>query len=366
MQRTISFKTWTAVFFGGIWQFVRTIFSWKNKPPFWRAVWATITVCIVILTSIAGYAFYDETYVRNRRYAWHDGRRILSGSYCYVDRSGGKAYIIDIKSGRKVLTELDWIARPADGDSLIVFAKDGKRGFFNRRSGEVAIPARYDAAWCFNDGVAGVCEGDSVYFINHSGHPANSRKFARQPCRDYAYHGNCFAFDENGKYGLVSRNGDIAVPAVYDEILPMPGNMWKTKSGNLHGVMDNDGKTILTCSYREICVEAESGIVATFADHSKKRFDYDGTLTDGFVCDSICTLDYPSDEIGKDGNRVLKAANLLLYSSDSHHGLIDRNGKPVTPPVYTSICAYSADLYACQAGMGGKILLDGKGKKVND
>ena len=60
MKKKITFKMWLSVFFGGIWQFIRNIFSWKNKTPFWRVIWATITVCIVAFTSMLGYAFYDE------------------------------------------------------------------------------------------------------------------------------------------------------------------------------------------------------------------------------------------------------------------------------------------------------------------
>lgn len=51
---------WLSVFFGGIWQFVCNIFSWKNKTPFWRVIWAIITVGIVAFTCMLGYhlAYY--------------------------------------------------------------------------------------------------------------------------------------------------------------------------------------------------------------------------------------------------------------------------------------------------------------------
>lgn len=39
MKKKISLKMWLSVFFGGIWQFIRNIFSWKNKTPFWRVIW---------------------------------------------------------------------------------------------------------------------------------------------------------------------------------------------------------------------------------------------------------------------------------------------------------------------------------------
>lgn len=67
MKNKITFGMWLSVFFGGIWQFIRNIFSWKNKTPFWRVIWATITVCVVSVTCMLGYAFYDE-FMRHKSY----------------------------------------------------------------------------------------------------------------------------------------------------------------------------------------------------------------------------------------------------------------------------------------------------------
>lgn len=44
---------------------------------------------------------------------------------------------------------------------------------------------------------------------------------------------------------------------------------------------------------------------------------------------------------------------------------MDKNGRPVTPPVYGSISAYSADLYECQIDSCGEfVMLDANGNKV--
>lgn len=369
MKKGITFRTWITVFFGGIWQFICTIFSWKNKTPFWRVVWAVITICVVAVTAMLGYAFYEEFYVRAKRYAYYNECNNISDHYNFFDkgRNGGKSYIRHVRTGEKVLTGLDWVALPEDGDSLIVFAKDGKRGFFNRYTGKVDIPAVYDAAWCFNDGVAGVCTGDSIFFIDRNGSPVNNHRFLRQPNRNYVYYGNYFAFVENGKAGLIDRNGDIAFAAGFDDIIPAPANMWIVKSGELYGAINADGKQILPCEYKDVTIYQEGGVVVAGTDNTKKRFDYDGSVTDNFVYDNVYLLQYSSDKFDTDGNRIPEAADLYVYTVGYYRGLMDKNGHPVTMPLYSGIAAISADLYdCCIADTNESVILNSKGEKVND
>lgn len=358
---------WLSVFFGGIWQFICNIFSWKNKTPFWRVIWATITFCIVAFTSMLGYAFYDE-FVRDQRYRNYYAES-LGDRYSYRNKGNGsgESYIFDKLSGEKILTGIDWIARPEDGDSLIVFAKDKKRGFFNRYSGEVSIPAKYDAAWCFNDGVAGVCLGDSVFFIDHNDRPINSLKFARIPNRNYVYHGNYYAFADKGKMGLVDKDGNIALEAIYDDITPMANKMWNVTAGEKVGAVNADGKIVVPCEYKGVLIYDEGGIVVIAEDNSKKALDYSGVVTDDFVYDFTNTLEHYSDDFDKEGNRILKAANLFSYMSNGRYGLMDKNGHPITPPIYNSISAYSANLFECQIACGGEyVMLNEKGEKVTN
>lgn len=68
MKKNISFKMWLSVFFGGIWQFIRNIFSWKNKTPFWRVIWITNAVCIIAVISMFVIAFHKESH-RNYHYS---------------------------------------------------------------------------------------------------------------------------------------------------------------------------------------------------------------------------------------------------------------------------------------------------------
>lgn len=367
MKSDITFKTWICVFLGGIWQFVRNIFSWKNKTPFWRVIWAMITVCVLVFTVMLSYAFYDEFYVRKHRYMVRYERTDLGENFYFYNKGKGDCYITEKKTGKKIHEGLDWIASSFDGDSLVVFAKDGKRGFLSRCSGNIVIPAKYDAAWCFNDGVAGVCVDDSVFFIDHSDRPIYARKFARIPNRNYTYHGNLFAFMENDKQGLVDRSGNTVIPAIYDDIIPMANKMWNVKLNDKVGTVNAEGKLIIPCEYNGVFIYPKGGIVVMSEDNSKKKMDYNGIVTDSFVYDYTYTLDYCSDDLDEDGARIQRPSKLFTYSCNGHYGLIDKKGHPVTPPIYSSISAYSADLFECQIDNGGEyVMLNEKGEKVNN
>lgn len=366
MKKEISLKLWLAVLTGGIVQFVRNIFSWKKMSTFWRVIACIITACVLFMACVTGYVFYDEYYARPHRHADYHAKTFLGNRLEFYNGDPGKSYIYNIRTDEKVLDGLDWIARSEDGDSLVVFAKEGKRGFLSRWSGDVIIPAKYDAAWCFNDGVAAVCVADSVFFIDHAGKPIISRKYRRTKEHNYMYHGQCFANRVGDKLGLVDRAGNDVSPVIYDELHADDFNMWVTKIGDKYGVISDKGAVIAPNEYAYVTIYHEGGIVVTNADNSMKQLNYEGKVTAEFVYGYSYPLDYYSDEIDSEGERVKKPANLWYYTSNNHFGLIDKNGHPVTPPVYQRIEAFSADLFECQIDDGGeRILLNSKGQPVN-
>jgi len=372
MKKNITFKMWLTVFFGGIWQFIRNIFSWKNKTPFWRIIWVTITVCVVVITGMLCYSFFDH-YNRYTRYDYweqHDPR--LSSNYKFRNNgtNSGKSYIYDSRTKKKVMKGIDWIAVPEDGDSLIIVAKNGKRGFVNRFTAETVIPFKYDAAWSFTDGIAGVCEGDSVYFIDHSGKPINNKKFARKKdYGSYVYHGNYAAIPYGDKYGLVDKTGEWAVLPEYENIHIAAKNMWHVYNNGKAGAISSKGQFVLPLEYEYVWIHGSGGItVANPVDHSQSRYDYDGTLLDKFIFDEVCELSYYINEFDDEGNQKKSVDNMLKYTANNYAGLMTRNGVPVTPPLYFDIECVSPGVYQCRvSGYNSDcIMVNSKGEKIND
>lgn len=370
MKKKISIRVWLSVFFGGIWQFIRNIFSWKNKTPFWRVIWVTITVCILALTGMIGYAFYDEFYARKHRYA-HYYDCVISPKYKFHNNGRGQAssYIYDAKTNKKLMKGIDWIAVPESGDSLMVVSKDGKRGYINRFTLQTAIPFKYDAAWSFYEDVAAVCEGDSIYFIDHKGNPINDVKFLRDKQYDnYAYHGKYVAIPVREKYGLVDKTGRWAVAPAYDNIEFGANDLWYAKKDYLTGVIGPEGGLVLPVEYEYVWIHEKDGItVASAVDHSQSRYDYDGTLLDDFVFDEVYDLSYYIDEFDEEGNRKIAVDDMVKYSAYNSYGLMTRTGIPITPPLYYEIDCLAPGVYQCRVTdfSSDCIMINGKGQKIS-
>lgn len=320
-----------------------------------------------------GYAFYDEFMRRSDyRYSW-EGRydSDLSPYFKYRNNghNEGKSYIYDSRTKEKVIKDIDWIAVPADGDSLIIVAKGGKRGFVNRYTAETVIPFKYDAAWSFTDGVAGVCEGDSVYFIDHSGNPVYNRKFARQRGYDrYVYHGNYAAIPLNGKYGLIDRTGKWVFQPEHDDIHIGARNMWYVIDDDKWGVVGADGQLAIPMEFENVWIYTDNGITVAKADHSQSRYDYDGTLLDEFVFDEVYNLAYFINEFDDEGNQK-KAVdeNVRKYSANNYYGLMTKTGVPVTAPLYSDIEVVTPGVYQCHIPETSEcIMVNANGIKVNN
>ncbi|MCH5234095.1 MAG: WG repeat-containing protein [Muribaculaceae bacterium] len=368
MKRNISFKIWLSIFFGGIWQFICNIFSWENKAPFWRVVWAIITLCCVAFTSMLAYAFYKEFIYDNSNLYSYDSS--LSSNFKFKDTgyNSGSSFIYDVRTKKKVIKDIDWIAFPEDPDSLIVVAKKGKRGFVNMFTAEISIPFIYDAAWSFTDGVAAVSLGDSIFFIDHSGTPINDKKFKRDPkYGSYVYHGNFAAIPLEGRFGLIDRNGDWTIAPTYDNIHIGPNNMWYVLSNDKWGVLNDKAQFVFPVEFQNVTIHSNNGITLTNNDNSQSRYDYDGSLIDKFVFDEVFELAYFINEFDDDGNQK-KAIdiNMLAYSVGNYYGLMTRKGIPVTPPLYNTIESVAPGVYLCEIPDACQsILINEKGEKIN-
>lgn len=372
MKKRISLSMWLYVFFGGIWQFIRNVFSWKNKTPFWRVIWATITVCVVAVTAMLAAAWYIEFVRHDYRYSpeCYDGH--ISPKYKYHNngRDQASSYIYDAKTKEKVMKGIDWIAVPDSEDSLMVVSKAGKRGYVNRFTLETAVPFKYDAAWSFYEDVAAVCEGDSIHYIDHKGNPINNVKFLRDKKYDkYAYHGKYAAIPVGKKYGLIDKSGEWVVPPTYDNIRLGAKNLWYVSNDGKTGVIGPDAQMILPIEYEYVWIHGIDGItVASAVDHSQSRYDYDGTLLDGFIFDEVYEMAYYINEFDDDGNQKKAVDNMVKYSANSFYGLMTRTGIPVTPPLYSDIECLAPGVYQCRVSdyFRDCVMINGKGEKIND
>lgn len=367
MKKEISFKMWLSVFFGGIWQFVRYLFSWKNKGPIGKFVGVCIGLLALFICAVIAYVIYDDVKRDNRWVSREDvSERIQFVKKCYSDKPG---WISSRYSNEKLIDNVDWVAVPESDDSLAVFSRKGKRGYFNRYSGYVAIPAKYDAAWVFSNGIAAVAEGDSILFIDGNGAAAIARKFPRDFRLNYVFHGNYSVMGNGqGAVGLIDKAGKWIVNPEYDEVVPASHNYWKMRKGfeesELWYAFTDNGEPINKEGVKVIEITGDLGVIYTLPNHLKMVVDFDGNRQEKFLCQDIAPMYYTSDRRDKDGNFMEERATLYRYRmSDGYEGLCKANGDIVTEPLYWVVKTIGKDLYHCTyKGTNSGVIINSSGE----
>lgn len=374
MSNKITFKNWLANLGKGLWQaicWVGRCLNPKYKTPFWRIIWSVLTICIVVATCIITHVWYQME--REELHRFGHKQRISNQLTFVKPRYSTKPGIIqNFITGEVIAKDIDWIALPADEDSLIVYSKDDKRGYINRFSGEIAIPAKYSKAWVFSGGVAAVAEGDSVYFIDHSGKAVNNKKLAYNPKNHgYVFHGDyCAMAVDDGLMGLIDRNGNWAVEPKYQWIISEANNFWRAREGDsqtgLWYALNDRAELVTEIGYPEITISEDFGIIATLPNHLQVSYGFDGTKSDKFLCRDLEKMYYDKDEWDEEGNKIIDATTLMRYRmSDGYEGLCTVDGDIITEPIYWEIAPITKDTYLCKyKDASAGVIVNSKGEIV--
>lgn len=337
---------------------------------FWRLVGGLVAGCCVVVTGVLVYQ-YRYQHLRDREE--HGDVRRVSADYRFVKPYGASSGRLEqVSTGRITLDDVDWVAVSVDDDSLAVYSKDGLRGYFNRFSGEVSIPAQYLRAWVFSDGVAAVSDGDCIYFIDHDGQPVNGKRFPyRHREAGYLYHGGyCAMHGDDGLMGLIDRRGEWAVEPRFQIITSETRDYWKAREGDhktgLWYAIDDSARLVTERGYPELSITEDAGIVATLPDHRRVSYGFDGVMSDELLIYGIDLLRYPTGQNDASGQTGLAIATLMSYSMpDGYRGLCTAGGQAVTAPLYGEISAVGKDLYLCTyKGTDDAVIVNSHGETV--
>lgn len=367
MKSKITFGMWLSVFFGGIWQFIRNIFSWKNKTPFWRVIWATISVCLVLITGSVIYEVYRD--YKDDDFWSHCEPISSSMDFRRNTYTNDPGWLVNHSTGEVITRDVDWIAVSDDEDSLAVFASKGKRGYINRYSGKVAIEPQFEKAWVFSSGVAGVMKDNKVFFIDHSGKPINDRTYAYDPRISYVFHGDyCVMSDEDNMQGLIDRDGNWVLAPDYAMIRSEVRNYWTMRKDDMDGGMwyafTDKLEPVNDIGVSHIQVIDNLGIVYTLPNHMTMVVDFNGTRMEKFLCHSIDAIYYDTEQRDSTGSFIPAKCTLYRYRmNDGYEGLCKENGDVVTDPIYWEITPVGKDLYHCSyRGAGLGVIINSKGE----
>ncbi len=251
---------------------------------------------------------------------------------------GNKQSLVNTSSGQTLIEDIsvDWVC--TGRDSLAVFAKDDKRGYFNIHTGEIVVPLTYKHAWVFSEGLAGVVQNDMVGFINSKGDLVI-------PCR-YPYRGNSLT-------EFVFNNGHCVVANEKQQI----------------GVIDTLGNWVIKPIYDNVNLTREYAVVYAKGQF-KQQVDFSGNVLNSRVIDYVSSLYFPSNYINKETGEPesgsVENEKYAKYRVGEFYGLMSTNGRVITLPIYADIIGISESLFMAQLkDYDSMVLINAQGEIIS-
>ena len=363
-------------------RWVARMFGYKAENKFARGVWYVIATGTAMLVFYLVMSLFSEIFdgisaaVSDYRYTrkensstyLHDyGNTYVSPYVVYHD--GYPSYLYHTLQGKRTLTGIQWICKSSDGDSLTFYCTNedegSKRGYFNRFTGEAVIPAQYEKAWVFSDGVACVYDKYQVHFIDHRGRKVMDKAFPyTERIDDYCFHnGLCMMLGDNECIGLIDKQGNWTVEPQYFIMNYDTKGFWLVQDNDEHyGLLDAQGKELLPIEYDGITIfHDDSCIYVRGLDHINRVLDYDCNVLNPCNYVEVERVTYPTDEYDDYGEEKTLSTHCLSYrTTDWYYGLMDLNGNILTPSIYSDITGISPNRFHC-TGPTGSVVLDDKG-----
>lgn len=335
----------------------------KHFGLFWKTVLLTFTIsCLIILFLIGKRFLYMQ-------YRYFESDTYFSETFSEIYYNNGSVGLISKVRGNITTPKLNWISKPDIWDTTTVFSKDKKRGYLNKFSGKITIPARYNHAWKFSEGLGAVVENSRLGFIDEKGQTVIPFRFyyfaTTNPKTDFQFKGGyCIAIDSTGKFGLINKSGIWKVKPKYDYINSPIDGYRTILLGNKYGLLDSNLKLILPIEYDYIGIE-ENGISLS-KDGRQQIVSKDlNTIIHSFSFDETAALEYNSGKFDENGEAIFVTSTFIPYRVYLNWGIMDRNGKIITKAIYSEIDALSAELFSCKDG-NNWILINSKGEIVRN
>ncbi len=287
----------------------------------------------------------------------------LSDDITYYE-NGQHGYITGA-DGKKVLRDVKQVMGPENGN-LAWYKSKGLRGYLDIRTGKAVIPAKYKKAWLFSEeGLACVMKEDSTLeFIDTLGqvaitsHMMSNIKYEESHKDYYMFHDGHCPIMYKGKVNLIDIDGGFNLPDFYDSIVYDEG-YWIAKDSCFCKVYESKSmkEVILPKDCIDVDIENDKFIV-NCSNGTKTIADTEGKTQYHTVYDYVAHLTY------QDGDETTLNAECYEYRINGKYGLLDRNLKKMTKPVYNYITALDKTHFLCQATDDLYVILNNKGELV--
>lgn len=379
MRRIISIKEFFSTIGLGLWQavcYVFRVFNPNNKTKFWRVIWAVFAVCIGIFTLVVSYEFITKKVIKKEQ-TWNKVW-LSKAVYVYNYYDDTPKYIRNYTTGEKISEETQWFQVAENGDEMVVFCEHGKRGYFNKYTGELIVAPKYDKAWIFSEEYAAVCSKDSLFFIDKKGKEYyKSLGLRAKEYENFLFkNGLCAVRTRDDKMGIIKPDGTWVLAAEYKKIeRNNEVDLWEVSKDGYMALYDDQMKEVFGGNFAMLeVVDADHIYTMPEGGGAKQRYNLKGELQDAIVIYSTSQLTYSTDKLQQVKNEggcyetviVDEIATCLRYFVGAgYNGLMTKSGKIVTPAIYNDIEAIGKDLYRCEYDDEHSVILNSQGQKVN-
>lgn len=330
----------------------------------WISIWRVATglgaLALFYLGCMIAWESYKE-HKRDRICYHHEYKSQYSNAYV-KESDNGKIRLKSTRSGEYLTPKMDVLFDYNVRDSLAVFIRNGKRGFVNVYTGEVAIPAQYERAWMFSEGVGAVVKDGMLCFINSGNQKALPVTVKYWGLNDSSggilfTGGCCPMYNDKGKCGLINKKGQWVLAPKYDWITSLIHHCRIVKLGDKEGVIDSMRHWVLPLACDRI-VKRENGWLVN-RDGTQQLLAFDGkTVIQPFVYDEVYYLTY-GNKVDQDGDIANEKSDYLSYRIGDKWGIMDPSGRPVTPAIYTKVDAVTNDMFTCNLTDDNAVLVKG-------
>lgn len=339
---------------------------------------AVIAVAVFVFVCLLASIWYEKNH---RTAYWETQPRHISPNIVMVygyHGHNGFVQLKDIRTGQYTTPELNhvFVNEYNQEDSLVVFrTHDRLRGYLNANTGKIIIPARFDRAWNFSEGIAGVLTDGVVSFVNEDGKPAFEQTFPIYYDDNFDeiafqfHNGLCVMRTMDGKWGMINTKGEWAVEPIYNFISAPQNGFRIVYDGDKYGLLNIDGQLALPVEYDDIRFYSVQGGIRLVKDGFAKVVDHNLNTIVPFVHDGLHLLSYVDDyrsDIYNDENAAKPIEpKYWRYDIGSESGVIDNNGNVIIPAKYHMVRMVNENLFEAEVTCGGDhILLDNKGRRV--
>ncbi len=235
------------------------------------------------------------------------------------------------------------------GDSkLLGVDVDGKAGFVDCITGEVAIPLIYDRVGDFREGHAAVEKDGKHGYIDETGNVVIDIKYDQaSPFKE-----GIARVELDGKEQYIDKNGEVVFTIddgysvdgfTRDHRIPV-----RKSDGGKIGYIDTNGRWITDCKYYG-ANDFDNGLaVVSIQDETDDREKYGVINTNGEEIIELIYSFFNSDYDYYDYmmfERNGKRSDFAFLSKDNKNGCFDKNGKIVVPAKYRKIDILESDDY---------------------